>query len=187
MVSFNFLETKKTRDSTNKLPKIEASKIPKLDKKISAMKVGKIEAPIITNATPKLEPELNPNTYGPANGFLNKVCINKPEIDKPIPTKAAVIAFGNRKLIMIYSQVSFTSPNPNTDLATSFNGIATCPKLMFNRKANTKQSSKTENRMLCCAFFIKIILVFQRKIVGNWVIIQDEKSLLNLLKLNRDG
>ncbi len=157
MVSFNFLETKKTKDKTNKLPKIEASNIPKLDKKTSAKNAGKMEAPIITKATPKLEPELKPKTYGPANGFLNKVCINKPEIDKPIPTKAAVIAFGKRKLIMIYSQVSFTSPNPNTDLATSFNGIATCPKLMFNRKVITKQSSKTENRILCCAFCFNFI------------------------------
>jgi hypothetical protein len=161
------LETKKTKDKTNKLPKIEANKIPKLDKKISAKKEGKIVAPIMTKATPKLEPELNPKTYGPANGFLNKVCINKPEIDKPIPTKAAVMAFGNRKLMIIYSQVSLTSPNPNTDFATSFIGIATCPKLMFNRKVITKQSSKTEKRILCWAFFFKIISVFQRKRVHN--------------------
>jgi hypothetical protein len=29
--------------------------------------------PRSTKATPKLEPELSPNTYGPANGFRNKV------------------------------------------------------------------------------------------------------------------
>jgi len=57
---------------------------------------GKKPAPIIKNATPKLEPELNPKTKGPANGFLNSVCINNPETDKPIPTKMEVIAFGKR-------------------------------------------------------------------------------------------
>lgn len=46
-------------------------------------------------ATPKLDPELNPKTSGPANGFRNKVCISKPLIDNPIPTTIAVIALGN--------------------------------------------------------------------------------------------
>ena len=56
-------------------------------------------------ATPKLAPEEIPNTKGPAKGFLNKVCINKPQIDKPEPTKTAVIAFGILKLIIIVSQL----------------------------------------------------------------------------------
>ena len=50
--------------------------------------------PNINKATPKLAPELIPSTNGPANGFLNNVCINNPLIDNPEPTKTAVIAFG---------------------------------------------------------------------------------------------
>jgi hypothetical protein len=43
---------------------------------------------------PKLAPELSPKTYGPAKGFLNRVCINNPLIDSPIPTNIAM-ALGN--------------------------------------------------------------------------------------------
>ena len=57
--------------------------------------IGKNAAPKITVATPKLAPELNPKTSGPANGFRNKVCINNPLMDKPIPTRIAAMALGN--------------------------------------------------------------------------------------------
>ena len=61
-----------------------------------AITAGKKLEPKTTNATPRLEPELNPKTYGPANGFLKKVCINNPLTESEIPTKIAVIAFGKR-------------------------------------------------------------------------------------------
>ena len=61
-VSFNYLETKKTKDKTNKLPIMEENKIPKLETKISPKKAGKMDAPIITKATPRLDPELKPKT-----------------------------------------------------------------------------------------------------------------------------
>ena len=51
--------------------------------------------PKIIKATPKLAPDVIPNTKGPANGFLNKVCINNPEIPSPEPTKIDVTALGN--------------------------------------------------------------------------------------------
>lgn len=79
----------------------------------------------IKKATPKLEPELKPKTYGPANGFLKNVCINNPEIDNPIPTKIAVIALGKRKLKMMYSQVSLLALLPTKLLITSLNGMET--------------------------------------------------------------
>lgn len=50
----------------------------------------------MSNATPRLAPEDIPNTKGPASGFLNNVCINKPLIANPDPTSIAVIAFGKR-------------------------------------------------------------------------------------------
>ena len=57
---------------------------------------GRKLEPKTTNATPRLEPELNPKTYGPASGFLKKVCINNPLTESEIPTKIAVIALGKR-------------------------------------------------------------------------------------------
>lgn len=45
-----------------------------------------------TKATPKLAPEEIPNTEGPASGLLKRVCNNKPESPKAIPTVRAVIA-----------------------------------------------------------------------------------------------
>ena len=62
IVSLNLLETNKTRSKTDKLPKQEARIIPNDESKISDKKDGKIPAPKITKATPKLEPELNPKT-----------------------------------------------------------------------------------------------------------------------------
>ncbi len=47
-------------------------------------------------ATPKLAPELIPNTNGPARGFLKSVCMSNPLIDNPEPTIIAVTAFGSR-------------------------------------------------------------------------------------------
>ena len=63
--------------------------------------------------------------------------------------------------------MSFTSPNPKIDFATSFIGIATWPKLIFSKKTTTKPISKAENKILCCAFFFNFIVVVQRNIVDN--------------------
>ena len=48
----------------------------------------------IPKATPNVEPEEIPKTDGPANGFLNKVCINNPDKAIPAPHKIAVIVLG---------------------------------------------------------------------------------------------
>ena len=96
IVSRNLCETAKTAIKTKKLPKLEAKTIPKDESKIEDKLIGKKAAPKTIVATPKLAPELNPKTSGPANGFLNKVCINSPLIDNPIPTRMAAMAFGNR-------------------------------------------------------------------------------------------
>ena len=96
IVSRNRCETAKTANKTKKLPKLEARIIPYDESKLEDKPVGKKAAPMTIVATPKLDPELNPNTSGPANGFRNKVCISKPLIDNPIPETIAVIALGNR-------------------------------------------------------------------------------------------
>lgn len=95
IVSRTLEDTIKTARSTKKLPKLAA--ITMLHFEINNVEKipPKIPDPKITKATPKLAPELIPRTKGPANGFLNKVCINNPEIPKPEPTKIAVKAFGN--------------------------------------------------------------------------------------------
>lgn len=100
-VSLSFFIAIKIHPSTTKLPKQEASTILRSEVSNQFREAGKNVDPRSTKATPKLEPELSPNTYGPANGFRNKVCMSKPLIESPIPTSTAVIAFGILKLRMI--------------------------------------------------------------------------------------
>lgn len=96
MVSRKRCATTKTATKTMVLPAVEAKIIPYDDKTMLDKKEGKSPAPKITNATPKLAPELNPSTYGPASGLRKSVCISKPLTDNPMPTSIAVIALGNR-------------------------------------------------------------------------------------------
>lgn len=122
IVFFNFLATTITAESTKKAPILAASANPKFEKAKPARLPPKSEIPRISIATPKPAPELIPKTKGPANGFLNNVCINKPLIDKPEPTKMAVNDFGKRKFNIIYCQDSFDA-SVNTLLKISFTGI----------------------------------------------------------------
>lgn len=56
-------------------------------------------APSKKSETPRLAPELIPNTYGPASGFRKRVCICKPLAESAAPTIRAVMAFGRRKWV----------------------------------------------------------------------------------------
>ena len=96
MVSLTLVDTIKTASKTKKLPKLAAITILHLEINNAVSDAPKNPAPKITNATPKLAPELIPKTKGPASGFLNKVCINSPLIESPEPTIIAVIALGKR-------------------------------------------------------------------------------------------
>ena len=78
-----------TANSTIKLPKLAAITILHLEIKTVARNPPMRLDPKITIATPKLAPELIPRTKGPANGFLNKVCIRSPDIPKPEPARTA--------------------------------------------------------------------------------------------------
>lgn len=95
IVFLTLLATNITAESTNKEPKLAAIANPILENAIEAKIPENAEKLNTKKATPKLAPELIPNTNGPANGFLKRVCINKPHIDKPDPTSIAVIALGN--------------------------------------------------------------------------------------------
>ena len=85
-----------TASNIKKAPKLEAIAKVQVERVIDKKAPPKTLVPKINRATPKLAPDEIPNTKGPAKGFLNKVCINKPLIDKPEPTNMAVIALGKR-------------------------------------------------------------------------------------------
>lgn len=133
-------------NKTKKDPKLAAKGSDQLDTVFVKKNPPKSEDPKIKMATPKLAPEEIPNTKGPANGFLNSVCINNPQIDKPEPTKIAVIALGNLKCKTIVLQLSLLTVPPNKLLKMAFKGIETEPKLMFRTK---KIISKTDKPIKC--------------------------------------
>ena len=138
-----------TADSTKKAPKLAAIANAQFENAIDKKTPPKILEPKINKATPKLAPEEIPKTKGPASGFLNKVCINKPQMDNPEPTKIAVIAFGKRKFKIIVCQLSLDTFPPVKLLKTWSNGIETEPKLMFR---NHKTISKTDSVIKCFVY-----------------------------------
>lgn len=146
MVSLTLDDTIKTTNNTKKLPKLAAITKLHFDIKKTAKAPPITDDPIIIRATPKLAPDVIPNTKGPARGFLNKVCINKPEIPKPEPTSIAVKAFGNLYCRIMYSHEVF-STFPKKLLNTVFKGIETDPKLILVKKQNinTTESIRKEN------------------------------------------
>lgn len=95
MVSLTLDDTTRTASNTKKLPRLAAITTLHLEINNDVKTPPKKPEPNITNATPKLAPELIPKTKGPAKGFLKRVCINKPEIPSPEPTNMAVNALGN--------------------------------------------------------------------------------------------
>jgi hypothetical protein len=109
-------------------------------------KPPKTDEPKISNATPRLAPEEIPKTNGPANGFLKSVCMRSPQIERPEPTKIAVIALGNLKSNTIVCQLSLTSVFPISVVKISLKGMETEPRLMFNKK---KVNSKTDSKIKC--------------------------------------
>lgn len=135
-----------TADKTKKAPKLAAIGKDQFEREADTKTPPKTEEPKIKIATPKLAPDEIPNTKGPANGFLKRVCINKPHIDKPEPTKTAVIAFGNLKLMIIVDQLSLEEMPPDKVFSISLKGIETEPKLMF---AKNKIISKTDKKIKC--------------------------------------
>ena len=146
MVFLTFFAAIITADKTKKAPKLAAIAVAQLEKENDKKSPPNRLEPKINSATPKLAPEEIPNTKGPANGFLNNVCINRPQIDKPEPTKMAVIAFGNRKFKIIVCQLSLIVSSPNRIEKTSLKGIRTEPKLIFTSR---KTISKTDNNIKC--------------------------------------
>ena len=96
------METINSRNNTINAPRMAATDKPRVVDNV----IPKRPAPIIKKATPKPAPELMPSIYGPASGFRNKVCINKPETDKEAPHRIAVKAFGILDSNMMISSAS---------------------------------------------------------------------------------
>lgn len=132
-----------TADKTKKAPKLAAIGKDQLNIEVFSKNPPKTDEPKINKATPKLAPEEMPKTNGPAKGFLKSVCINKPEIDKPEPTKIAVIAFGNLKFRIIVCQLSLCGIPPVKVVKMSLKGIETDPKLIFTKNNITKKTDNT--------------------------------------------
>ena len=150
MVFLTLFAARITADKTKNEPKLAAIAIAQLEKEIDKKTPPKIDDPKINNATPKLAPEEIPKTNGPANGFLNKVCISKPLIDNPDPTRIAVIAFGILKSSTIVCQLSLIVSSPKITAKISVKGIETDPKLIFvNQSTITNNSNKTN----CFVYF----------------------------------
>lgn len=149
MVSLIFLETQSTNQRTSPLP-VAADKTKPYE---DTIKTGKKLLPITSIATPKLAPDVIPNTCGPASGFLNNVCINIPATDKPAPTKTAVIALGKRKFHKIISHDFLISLPVKVPIMAS-NGIETEPTDKFKRKQKIKAIPRQRNNIL------KRLLVF---------------------------
>ena len=146
MVFLTLLAAIITADNTKKAPKLDANGNDQLEIELVRKNPPNRDEPKINKATPKLAPDEIPNTKGPAKGFLNNVCINKPEIDNPEPTKMAVIAFGILKLKRIISQLSLDVNLPIKKFATSLKGIDTEPKLIFIKNNIT---NKNDNIVKC--------------------------------------
>ena len=130
---------------TNDAPVLEAITTPQSESAAVAKIPLKIPDPNIKSATPKLAPDEIPNTNGPANGFLNNVCINKPLIANPDPTRIAVIALGSLKWIIITSQLGFELLPPNKMSKVSEMGMDTDPKLKLIKNNNIKTKKSAMN------------------------------------------
>jgi hypothetical protein len=115
-----------------------------------------------TKATIRLAPELNPNTSGPAKGFLKRVCINKPLTDKEAPARIHVIAFGKRNCQMIALKVE-SSALPVKARTNSVNGIFTLPIEMLAIKRRSKLPVRIKMGFLKSDCFIHKSYSKQRK------------------------
>ncbi len=144
MVSFTFRAMAITASNTNTLPILDA-----MASEISLTKKTpkeKTPLPIIRKAAPKLAPELIPNTKGPASGFRNKVCINSPLKESPLPTSIAVKAFGSLYSQIMYAQESFEETAVNSSFSVAEKGISTEPKLMLIPKLTKSRINNNINR-----------------------------------------
>ena len=119
-----------------------------------------------TQATPRLAPELIPNTDGPASGFRKTVCICKPLTDSPAPATNAVNACGTRDFQMMFCQIMDSSVFPHKMFQTERKGIWTEPNSRFSKKNRNMDASITSIRSSVGLFIANVRSIS----VGNQVI-----------------
>ena len=134
--------------NTKSAPKLEAIANAQWDVEYAYKLLPNNEFPKISNATPKLAPEEIPKTKGPANGFLKSVCIIKPLILRPEPTRIAVMALGILKLSIINSQLSLEASFPKITARISEKGIFTEPRDILKRNRRIRMIPNARNCLL---------------------------------------
>ena len=92
---FTFFEIAKIMVVTKILPAIAETTINDLPIKKFESRFNEPPAKILMD-TIKEAPELIPNTYGPAKGFLKIICKISPAAERVLPAKIAVNVFGKR-------------------------------------------------------------------------------------------
>ena len=108
----------------------------------------------MTNATPRLAPELIPSTEGPASGFRKTVCIIRPLTASPAPAMIAVRDCGTRDLRMIFRQMVFSS-FPNRMRMTDRSGISTDPNTRLRmKKSPMEMISRNISNEGCRSFMV---------------------------------
>ena len=105
---FTFLEIPSMSKVIKKLPLMAEITIKVLPIKKSDITCKAPPAKMLM-ATINDAPELMPNTYGPANGFLKMICKIKPATESVQPAIIAVIVFGKRmcQKIKLFEESSF--------------------------------------------------------------------------------
>ena len=96
----------------------------------------------ITNATPRLAPELMPRMEGSAKGLLNAVCNIKPDEANAAPQSNAVMHSGKRLSRTMKVQASFPAGCPKRMRHTSAAGMSTDPA---SKLAATSKMVRTDN------------------------------------------
>jgi len=101
MLSLRRYETSIIKRVIAKAPIQADVAIPRLTKREEGKFIPKAENHITKNATPSPAPELMPRMYGSAKGFLKRVCIWRPQMERATPAIIAVISLGilNEKMI----------------------------------------------------------------------------------------
>ena len=134
-------------------PKVTATS-PKIPKELRATP-PKLPDSRTIRATPRLAPELIPNTDGPARGLRKTVCISNPLTESPAPAMAAVRDWGMRDFVTILNQIGSDISPSRQIFIIDFRGMETEPRARLSRNSSTIPPTRRmilEDRASC---FIK--------------------------------
>ena len=118
---------------------------------------NKENPPNTTIATPKVTPELIPNTPGPANGFLKNTCKISPVTDKAPPPKSAIIVLFNLPST-IYDHDSLVTDSPFKIFIKSWKEIETSPTEILHSDKTVKRMLKVISSHISLFFFTTLTI-----------------------------